>query len=1125
MNSFECHTSALSRDRAIGGRTSTRDLTAVDEDSCCAMYWPLGAPKAYSLSKHATAPVRTSRSDDGVERSSASATTFRNSLGGAADQEAKTVEEGSQRNGTQPNGGDLPDGSSNEILSAKLARSGDIFATITHSTLTVWQAKPTVALAAVVRSAQSMNAYGANCALLVQPAALVIVVQTVLGYLITYSLVTDPQALVYRLQLPESYGNGGGNGTSRRASSASLADVGVGEGDGIREVTLRFRMVIRIDAGISTALALDDELVVATRKPPALQRIRWVAEEGTPQTSTELISSMPWYSSTDAIVEMVHDRPMNLTCWISGDGKAYVVQRRSRVSSGSNSKDVFRGFCFRQPERVSDAAVKVAINARFSLIAVGCADGRVDVYTVKDYSGNVPFSHKHHAQTMPNSTGQLTHLDYSPDGYCLFVGYERGWSMFSVYGKTLSSSFNADRSLSVANDERWLRGGVREAFWLGGGCELAILPQQDDRIWMLEILRSAATSCLAAPENLSRGLLQGSTTMSYYIGHQTPDVTSLPSDVSLWQTVQLPPVYLASQWPIKTAVISPDSKYIAIGGRRGLTHYSIASNRWKTFSDDSAAEQAFAVRGGMCWYLHYLIVAVETENTASTGGKKFSLRVYSREKALQQRSAVWEEAVDAPVILLTISRGSGGDSLLVYTYDNVLLHYIIAPSASNINAVKLVQVGQIGFHGIIRAPPRVRALSWILPDQQVESGDPARDVATATVVFLVDGKLVLLQPGTNEEGELKYDMRVIAQGVEYYLLLRDQAEEGGLKASAEEHDTADRLPLNGAASDHSLRDSLWYFDGDSYNVWPDLQDVLASAPSELNRDLPPPVRIPLDFYPLSPSPTTGLAHGLDTELTQRRDFPLAFYRPPQTRTQLFLAPLLRHYLASYNSPAAQHLAASYTHLPYFAHALEVLLHDVLDAEVDRPPSGVETALLPTVVSFLSSFPAYLDIIVNCTRKTELRSWKTLFACLPPVQELFEQSLEKGKLKTAAGYLLVLHAMVVDEEEGEEGFRIREFGRLLGLAVAEGDWELCGELARFLVGVDGGGATLKKVLGEAGLRDGGDEAGRVHEGNGAALFDRSVSQPSTGPSVQRTNWTPEGSAPGHATDYFSMGPDG
>lgn len=58
---------------------------------------------------------------------------------------------------------------------------------------------------------------------------------------------------------------------------------------------------------------------------------------------------------------------------------------------------------------------------------------------------------------------------------------------------------------------------------------------------------------------------------------------------------------------------------------------------------------------------------------------------------------------------------SGEDSLLVYTYENVLLHYVFVSSSKT---VKIAQVGQIAFHGIIRAPPRVRAISWILPEEQ-----------------------------------------------------------------------------------------------------------------------------------------------------------------------------------------------------------------------------------------------------------------------------------------------------------------------------------------------------------------------------------------------------------------------
>ena len=66
---------------------------------------------------------------------------------------------------------------------------------------------------------------------------------------------------------------------------------------------------------------------------------------------------------------------------------------------------------------------------------------------------------------------------------------------------------------------------------------------------------------------------------------------------------------------------------------------------------------------------------------------------------------------------MLISR-SGGDSLLVYTFDNVLYHYVVTTVSG---LIKLIQVGQIAFHGIIRAPARVRAISWILPDEQLRA--------------------------------------------------------------------------------------------------------------------------------------------------------------------------------------------------------------------------------------------------------------------------------------------------------------------------------------------------------------------------------------------------------------------
>jgi hypothetical protein len=87
--------------------------------------------------------------------------------------------------------------------------------------------------------------------------------------------------------------------------------------------------------------------------------------------------------------------------------------------------------------------------------------------------------------------------------------------------------------------------------------------------------------------------------------------------------------------------------------------------------------------------------------------------MYSRELALNNSSVLYTEYLPAPVVFIG---PSGEDSLLVYTYDNILYHYVINTAQTRIS---LVPVGQIAFHGIVRAPARVRAISWVLPDSQL----------------------------------------------------------------------------------------------------------------------------------------------------------------------------------------------------------------------------------------------------------------------------------------------------------------------------------------------------------------------------------------------------------------------
>lgn len=67
---------------------------------------------------------------------------------------------------------------------------------------------------------------------------------------------------------------------------------------------------------------------------------------------------------------------------------------------------------------------------------------------------------------------------------------------------------------------------------------------------------------------------------------------------------------MATNWPIRYSALSADGRLIAIAGRRGLVHYSSTSGRWKLFADE-LQEQAFTVRGGLLWFHHVLIAAVE----------------------------------------------------------------------------------------------------------------------------------------------------------------------------------------------------------------------------------------------------------------------------------------------------------------------------------------------------------------------------------------------------------------------------------------------------------------------------------------------------------------------------------
>lgn len=156
--------------------------------------------------------------------------------------------------------------------------------------------------------------------------------------------------------------------------------------------------------------------------------------------------------------------------------------------------------------------------------------------------------------------------------------------------------------------------GVSCGSWIANGGEILLIKAGgDERIWSLEFAKSAVAGCFSSA-NIARPLLQAGDSLLIYQGYDYDALMDIsPRDASiLWHTVRVPTIYLAENWPLRSVVISPDGRYVAVAGQRGLAHYSVTSGRWKTF-DSEQMEQSFAIRGGMCWYQHILIAAVECD--------------------------------------------------------------------------------------------------------------------------------------------------------------------------------------------------------------------------------------------------------------------------------------------------------------------------------------------------------------------------------------------------------------------------------------------------------------------------------------------------------------------------------
>lgn len=830
----------------------------------------------------------------------------------------------------------------------------ELFFILTSKSIHLWFTRPIVEIVCHRRSAESIESIGLNRSAVWKTDSSVIVVATDRDQLIFYQV----------------------SGLGRRSAETSTISPAL--------TIFSFGKLDLSTIGVSCLMSAEEELIIGARNGD-IYGINW---------DGNIDDKFPWSLSKDVPKGSDYTLDLKFSSVLAGfvivfySGRVGFLPLKSSLENengrepSSNKLNYLNG--------VSDATC-VEINHRFRLAAIGLKSSHVIICNIGESNTSLAINQRLRLnQTRfthePLQLGPVKCLRYSPDGFALVVCYGSGeFAIWSVFGSILFCSIQwqlESQSIQVSWPA-WGREGY--SLWLASSKELIVVPVARSNLSSNPHSACSSDAVILLSED------------RIYVGPSVPQADKFDH----WFMVDIPNSYLAGNYPVRYASVDRDCKNLAIAGTRGFAIHQVGTNQWKYFTKQSQHD-GITICSDLIWWGEYLVTSCFNLDLET-----FEIRAYLTNHSLENESSI-SRSTSMEVIKMSIF-----ENRLLVLYSNgemgmFMLNTRIKPT-SNHPLPRNIQTNGLAIHispienlVISSLQANAHCISSIALTRLHIENDRTDD----SILLNTCGKLFLLEREKSSalSNVTFRAVSVIATNVEQFWISPE---------------------ISNASELSYFKKSLWiYCGGSSHNlqVWLPLLNDKNDPPS--NSYVPDRIMLPIkcDIYPLAirsssssgvNGPDDAIVLGAESEILYRDSelFKVIPYSTVKRQCRVYLHRILLELLLNQHlGYYARKVAETCQNLPYFAHCLELLLHEVLEKEATAPVP-VPDPMLPQVIKFIKEFPLYPETVIHCARKSELSMWSYLFderAAGDP-RKLLQQCIDENKLDAAAACLIILYS--------------------------------------------------------------------------------------------------------------------